>query len=301
MNQLQQMFCPECLRPMENSGNAVKPTAKYKDCIRKCQACGIGYSNSVTTPTLIFEDPRKNIPGFVDSSDFLEILEKSNNRRNISNKKCKAGFSTSEDAVTYTFVKSFSQTGSIERMMRVLGLEVNGNHASLFLWGCPILKGTDITLIQRMNSLLRNEFAERANSLTEPDIILSIEGYGIVIIEVKLHSPNEIKATGKLSSYLDRSFYTNLAKAQSSQHYELVRNWSIGNALSENDSFTLINLGKESLFKDRNASKLKFFKESLNCNEKHQFAQVSWEEIIDRLEEGDSYLRDYLEEKVKYR
>ncbi|OPL18632.1 MAG: hypothetical protein AVO35_04680 [Candidatus Aegiribacteria sp. MLS_C] len=237
----------------------------------------------------------------MDSSDFLKILEKSNNRRNISNKKCKAGFSTSEDAVTYTFVKSFSQADSIERMMKVLGLEMNSNHVDLFLWGCPISKGTDITLINRMNSLLSNEFAERANSLTEPDIILSVEGYGIVIIEVKLHSSNEVKATEKLSNYLDRSFYTNVAKAKSSQHYELVRNWSIGNALSEGCNFTLINLGKESLFTDRNASKLQLFKESLNCNKRRQFAQVSWEEILNRLEERDSQLKEYLKRKTKYR
>lgn len=301
MNQLPQVVCPKCNSPMENSGVPIRTTSKYDDCIRKCKDCGIAYSNSKSKPTRIHRNPRNNIPGFVDSSDLLEILEKSNNTRNIRNKISKAGFSTSEDAVTFTFVKYYFQANAINRMMRVLGMDKFGNDVEVYLWGCPISKDMDNTLIQKMKDVLERDYREKRNSLTEPDIILSINGYGNVIIEVKLHSGNEVKNTVNIDKYLDDEFYRDIDKAKSSQHYELVRNWSIGNAISTPDKFLLVNLGKQKLFTDKNATLLQQFKESLHQDEKSQFAQLSWENVISRIDEQDSQLQEYLLEKIAYR
>jgi hypothetical protein len=81
----------------------------WLDCLRRCEGCRVGVSNAMSNPTIIFDDPRLNIPEEV-LDGVLQTLSLALNVRNRENKKRKFGFSTSEDALTWTLFKFLSDS-----------------------------------------------------------------------------------------------------------------------------------------------------------------------------------------------
>lgn len=59
---LPEIACPNCggtLLPLP--GEAIAPKT-WHDCLRQCSKCKLGLSNARTNPTVLFGDPRMNIP-----------------------------------------------------------------------------------------------------------------------------------------------------------------------------------------------------------------------------------------------
>lgn len=59
------MKCPKCRDFIEIKKGYPKRASSYFDCLRRCEKCQLGFSNSKNRPTLIFKDLRNNIPIFL--------------------------------------------------------------------------------------------------------------------------------------------------------------------------------------------------------------------------------------------
>ena len=90
------------------AGGAARVARTYEECLRRCLACRVAFSNAKTTPTLIHFDPLGNVP-FEVRQGALQTLSAAINLRNRNNKIKKFGFSTSEDAVTWTVFSFLAQ------------------------------------------------------------------------------------------------------------------------------------------------------------------------------------------------
>src|SRR4051794_7622110 len=109
---LPEMGCPSCgsiLHP--RPGDTIAPTT-WRDCLRRCLRCELGLSNARINPTVLFNDPRMNVPPEVRVG-VIETLALALNVRNQSNKTVKFGFSTSEDALTWTVFGHLIDSGQL--------------------------------------------------------------------------------------------------------------------------------------------------------------------------------------------
>jgi hypothetical protein len=137
--------CPLCKHRMTNDSPRVgrrMPARSFGACLRRCPACKVGFSNTPTAPTLIHEDPTGNVPAQV-RKDILLILDRAINKLNRQNKIRKFGYSTSEDAVSWT-VFSFlclQRPDVTSRLARTLFNLQPSEDASVLLWGVPITPG----------------------------------------------------------------------------------------------------------------------------------------------------------------
>lgn len=261
---------------MIETASSGKTANNYSDCIRKCLKCKIGASNAKDNPTIIYNDYIKSIPAKL--LDNLTIsLKNSQNIRNRKNKENKFGFSTSEDAFTWIFIKYHIQDNRLNKLADYFSLK--NEIQEILLWGVPQIQSKS-----QLGNELQNickKLGENENSLSEPDIIL-VTSNEVAFVEVKLKSKNEIKENedDKINKYLN-PFYRDNSLAIKSKHYELIRNWTIGNIFSKEKVFTLINLAPLSLFCDKNKTELEYFENSIV--DKSRFIKISWEEILIKL------------------
>lgn len=120
---LPKMGCPACgsiLHAM--TGDAIAPTT-WRDCLRRCLRCELGLSNARNDPTIVFGDPRINVPPEVRGG-VLETLALAINERDRANKAIKFGYSTSEDALTWTVFKHLHESGTLLNVLRRAGLPI---------------------------------------------------------------------------------------------------------------------------------------------------------------------------------
>ena len=151
---------------------------------------------------MLFNDPRMNVPREVRVG-VIEALGLALNVRNRANKKVKFGFSTSEDALTWTVFRHLHETGTLLNSLRRAGLPIPDGAArpeALLLWGVPIppdRAGDDRgwRLRARLESIA-DRLGENPNSRTEPDVVIDLGEAGIFIVEVKHRSPTDVKAAG---------------------------------------------------------------------------------------------------------
>lgn len=269
---MEKIKCTLCGEIMKEYNLVKKSAIKYEDCIRKCINCRIGASNAKNAPTFIYKDYSRNIP-----QDFLTNLEKTldnaNNESNRSNKKIKFGYSTSEDAFSWIFIRYFIENNQLEELKNIL--ELKDGIEEILMWGVP-----QITTIDYQKSLrnICKDLEEPNHYYSEPDIIV-ISKSEIIFIEVKLKSSNDKKEI-KDDKYFVGDYYANWAMAQNSKCYELVRNWTIGNLFAEKmeKSMRLINLAPKSTL--NNDEQLGVFGSSLN-NPKG-FQKMSWEYVFSK-------------------
>ncbi len=269
--------CPHCGKEMnEYPGDPNKRAFCYDDCVRRCSACEIGASNSKGVSTFIYKDYHKNIPiTLIDNLD--NTLNHSNNVRNRNSKKKKIGYSTSEDALTWIFLKYFIQNNNLKLLQNILNLD--NPIKEILIWGVPQLNH-----LYKSNLLdVCLELGENPISFSEPDIIIVTDS-SITFIEVKLKSSNERKSAEKRNydKYLNNTFYKNKELAKKSEYYELIRNWTIAHMMDKNKAVHLINLAPKHLFYKEKDSFFQNFKDSLNNPQ--DFTQLSWEAIVTDLD-----------------
>lgn len=270
-------------------------TNSYFDCLRICENCEIGFSNSKKRPTIIYKNHTHNIPEFVVGGlDYS--LENSLNVFNRKNKKAKFGFSTSEDALTWTFFKYFIISAKIGELFNLLNLNGDEKKCNIYLWGTKITTTDFESDFIEQFVKLSDSFKESKSKRTEPDVIIELPDQ-IIFIEIKYLSSNEVKNNDLIfSKYLvSEILETDLLR---SGHYELYRNWAFVSTLSNGKKFELINLGPEKLFNDKNKSKLALFEKSLK-SKRGKFTKLSWENIIDRVSQSscDEWFKNYLNQK----
>lgn len=293
---LTEIKCPLCGKSLSIKDQPHKSTSCYDDCIRKCDTCEIGFSNSKSNSTLIYEDYRENVPeelrGGLDES-----LKNSINATNRESKKKKFAFSTSEDALTWSFFKYFVVNDRYEDLLKLLDIESKDTTFDIYLWGTKINSITNNPDLVDEFILVSKSFQENRSTRTEPDVIINLSDK-LVFIEVKYLSQNNIKPGEKKFRNYEVSD-VEMEEVIKSGHYELFRNWAFASKLSNGKDFELINLAPKKRFNDKNKEKLIQFEASLKSG-KGKFVKISWEDILEKIKKNryPEWFTAYLTKKI---
>jgi hypothetical protein len=246
---LPRVICPGCRRTLTSRPFPLQQrppaAAAYGDCLRRCDACRVGFSNARRRPTQIWEEPTANIPPEVRPG-VTSVLENALNVRNRATKLRRFGFGTSEDAVTWTvFAYLFrSEPTALRRLGEaVFGLEP-ADGVEILLWGAAVdpacRRSSEVlaALVGVSNALEENECAR-----SQPDVILDYGDSGVVVIEVKYLTGNQRAAHPRVRHYADGTpAFVDWRSAVASGLYELVRNWRIAHELAHGRPFVVVNL-----------------------------------------------------------
>jgi len=289
--------CPICGKTLTPRKLEIKPATSFEDCLRRCDNCLVGFSNSKTNPTMIYKNYSDNVPEMLRSDDLEFVLSHSFNQFNRGNKKKKFAFSTSEDALTWSFFKYFVVKDRLNDLLKLLGLNSNESSFNIYLWGTNICSKNINDDFIRQFIQISNLFKEDSNRRTEPDVIIKLNDK-LIFIEVKYQSTNEVVTDSlKFDNYLIAKI--DKEKLIESGHYELYRNWAFVSSLSNDSNFELINLGLSRLFTDKNKEKLKQFEDSLSCDN-GKFVKLSWEQIVENMNDNDydDWFLLYLKQKI---
>lgn len=297
---LSKLNCPICKNTMiQLDGEKIKASS-YESCLRRCEDCGVAYSNANKKPTIIYQDIQNAIPQKI-IKNVESVLQNALNKRNRVNKKKKITFSTSEDAVTWVFFKYLCVNKKIGDLLKVIGIPT-GSYQKVYLWGVDITSDRieEDPLIETLIKVL-DSIGESSNSRSEPDVIIHSPGHSLAIIEVKYLSKNDkiskLEKQDKYLAYHPESI-SDIALARSSGHYELLRNWIIGTTLAKTSPFYLINLGKSNLFEGKSGKSLNTFINSLKTEKgNREFVQFTWEKLLDSISIEDEDIQSYLQER----
>jgi len=288
--------CPLCGESISPKIGIPKITTSYSDCLRRCEKCEVGFSNSKINPTIIYKNHHKNVPALL-RQDLDVALSNSINTFNRKNKINKFGFSTSEDALTWSFFKYFVIMSKFNELLDLLNVESNDKEFNIYLWGTSISKTNNESDFIEKFIQISDYFKELPTRRTEPDVIIELSDK-LIFIEVKYLSQNEIKTNESLfTKYLISDIETEILLR--SGHYELYRNWAFAANLSDGKNFQLINLGPKKLFNDKNRDMLSQFEKSLK-SVNGKFVKMSWEEIVEKINnsEYETWFKSYLNEKI---
>jgi hypothetical protein len=142
MTEPSSMRCVKCQEPIPPDCEVLarlgsnRTARSYEDCIWRCEACGVGYSNArlERDRRMIHRSAEQNLPEQVhDGLD--EVLDGAVNETARSGKRDRLAFETSEDAVTWVVVRALQQQ---DKLSALLSPEERADgSASLLLWGAP--------------------------------------------------------------------------------------------------------------------------------------------------------------------
>jgi len=311
MVKLENLICTKCNNLIEsdnyipNSRGGAPPATSFDTCLRRCNECGIGFSNAQNPPSVvkIYRNPLDNIPPEVHDGA-LETLPNALNLFNRENKIKKFAFETSEDAVTWTVFNYLKQRKILCESLKLSGVDwltKTDIEPTVLLWGVPVLgadrRGIDIK--KNLITILK-QIGEDPQKFSEPDVILDFGEIGVVVIEVKYRSPNDTldEKSPKWEKYLHNSsaFADNIG-VKKSGYYELARNWRIAWELASGWSMALINLGPDTLFEGDGYKRIREFGKFLRQNKTHNFVDVTWTRFLEGVSDKPKWLYQYLKER----
>ena len=303
---LPQMGCPACGNILHPRPGAAIAPATWRDCLRRCLRCRVGLSNARNNPTVLFDDPRMNVPPQVQGG-VVETLALAVNERNRANKAIKFGYSTSEDALTWTVFKHLIDSGQLVGVLRRAGLSIPdlaSRPVAVLLWGVPIPLDRENNeegwaLRARLQSIA-DGLGENPLSRTEPDVVIDLGDLGVLIVEVKHRSGTDVKPSryaGWDRYYPAHGPIPYAASVRASGCYELARNWRFGLELAAGPPrpFTLACLGPESLFRGRGAEVLRPFEACLPTEATARFQKLRWDELLRAIPRPPDWLVNYVE------
>ena len=285
-------FCPSCGNQLHPLKGPSPRASNFESCLRKCDPCGVGLSNRLTNPTIIYRNPLDNVPPEVRSGA-IQALSSALNVGSRTKKLHCFGFNTSEDALTWTVFSHLQGSGQLAQSVGHLLPNITRSEPTMLLWGAPVpkesLRGQELgrTLMSSLKHL-----GENKNSFSEPDVLLDFGQEGLVLIEVKFRSGNDQKPPGsKASKYtIGSAAFRDERIALESNMYELVRNWRIGFDLAGERPMTLVNLVVSA--KSNEEACMKNFCSGIAEDSSHRFVQIMWSDFFDRTA-APVWLQDY--------
>lgn len=280
--------CPVCCGVIDGVVPAAKPmsAAKFDDCLRRCEKCGVGVSNTRgENPTFIYRDPLANIPAEARSGALLVLGQALNVHSRIS-KLRRFGFSTSEDAITWVVFSYLLTSGRLVAALGNAGILPSATtdvSPTLLLWGCPLGNQPRGRMIAEQLATLCNDLGEDNKRRSEPDVVVDLGEAGLIFIEVKHQSGNDrlppdspkwsrYSSPGRLQWRYD--------EVKQSGCYELARNWCLMKGLAGRRPGTLVNLGPSRLFAGSEGVRLDRFARSLNADEQCRFQRLTWTDFL---------------------
>ena len=308
MGNLNALSCPSCnslIAAVEYlPGSRVRPQSatSYASCLRRCEPCGIGYSNARDSEkaVVIYRDPLANIPQAVRAGA-REALSHALNILNRTSKLKKFAFETSEDAITWTVFRHLQAEGLLRAVLRGCRLPHAASAAGepeLLLWGVPVpAENPSGRLVQEQLTAILDGIGDNPKSRSEPDVVLDFGQDGLVVIEVKHRSGNDIKPTnyyGWQRYRKNTAAFTDTNRLCDTGLYELARNWRIGWELAKDRSFTLVNLAPAEFFQGPQCGPLAEFQQCLAISERTHFLELTWDQVIAAIPQKPDWLGQHL-------
>jgi len=235
--------------------------------------------------TYIHRDPLGNVPS-ESREGAIETLAQALNVRNRESKLRRFGFSTSEDAVTWVVFTYLLRSGLLIEALRRAELIPDGivtAEPTLLLWGAPIERGARGAEIQRQLSDLCASLHEDPNSFSEPDVMVDLGAQGLIFIEVKHLSGNDLKPADYpgWSRYASAHWLSwRIDDVKASGSYELARNWCLLKGLAAGRPASLVNLGPGRLFCGAEGARLDRFVTALGTDKRSRFVKLTWENLL---------------------
>lgn len=281
-----QLCCPLCGAALHPAALPAKPSPVYgyEDCLRRCDACGVGYSNGRANPTIVYRNPFDSVPREVRNGVDSTVAQ-SLNESNRATKRLRFGFSTSEDAVTwvvFSFLARHAPLALSGLGQRLFGFP-NAGTPTMLLWGVPVPPDDRGDSLRARLVAVLDAIGEGRKGRSEPDVILDYGSNGLAFIEVKLHAANSVVSgadVGKFTRYVKNTpAFVDPVTVKNSRMYELARNWRIGWDLASSHSFRLVNLGFPRLFE--RSPGLELFETGLAIAPARRFLRVSWDSLLE--------------------
>lgn len=292
------LSCPRC-RATVGPISLPKPrrtTTSFDSCDRRCDPCGIGYSNG-DAPTLIFRDPLHNLSAEVREGA-LDTIRAAINVRSRTTKEARFGFHTSEDAVTWSVFSWLSR--DVPSALLALGARLGIQSPAtptVLLWGAP-LAGLAAGAVRFDLVSILDALGEHPSSRTEPDVLLDFGEAGLVVVEVKHLAPNDVQPpakAAKFTPYVEGGpAFRDPDGARRSGHYELVRNWRVAHGLARGRSFRLVNLGPAELFGGAAGAALSSFEASLSAGPDRAFVRLTWPDLFHTIRSSTGAIPEWL-------
>jgi len=281
---LSNLLCPKCgatLRELPITGYS---PLLFRKCRRRCDSCGVGYSNARKNPVLIYKEPEDNIPKDVRNglstafSNTFNIANQFSKRENFCSEH-------SEDAITWTFFNYFMMDPTLPGSFPSKVAKFNvGVDPEVLLWGAPI---TTTNYNARAIFIKASEkVGEKTDYRTEPDVIMDYGEYGLIFIECKYLSLNASKPStfGGWDKYDSPQYFKDFDKVRQGGLYQLARMWRIGNEMTGDRPFTLINIVRKSDLAHVQAYNKAFFGDHIQRRRNSHFITISWDAILNLLD-----------------
>lgn len=313
MAKLPAIDCPKCGTKVKSkeftpsSRGGAHHASNYDSCLRQCESCGYGFSNADTDQTdrltIIYRNPFWNTPNFI-AEGHGSVLEQAINVINRPSKRKKFASSKSEDHVTWTVLRYLQIQNRIRETIAKIGIDFVSQaiaEPTLLLWGVPIPHDDLVgkTIRCRLENLL-DSIGENPKRRSEPDIILDFGTTGLVMVEVKVGSPNDTKKrdyAGWNKYITSTAAFLDSEKAKSSGLYELVRNWRIAWEMAEGRPMALVNLGPTNLFDDACNDSIRNFCESIQQSPTRQFLKVTWQKFLETISNQPEWFERYVQDR----
>lgn len=227
----------------------------------------------------------------------------------LAKRECRISRERSEDALTWNVFRYLNKQKYIHSFIKEK-LEFDIVNPELILWSFSEKEMVNRRGILKELADARQQFGEKENRSTEPDIIIKGEN-AIIFIEAKFSSGNNTSgnAVKKLFRINNRKKYDqdwfkyvfkeNYEKLINSGKYELMRLWLLGTWIANEKKldFYLLNLTREKY--EGNIEKI--FKPLINETKSNTFERITWESIYDFIlaqNNEDNYtILEYLENK----
>jgi hypothetical protein len=274
--------CSGCGLELEPREGPASAAASFDDCLRRCDPCGLAWSNSSTHPVRIWKEPTHNVPAEVRPG-IIEAVAAALNERNRKTKLLKLASESSEDAVTWTvfsLLTSFVLAHSPWRSLAGLTPEDAPLPRSVLIWGTPLFGGG--AELRAGLVAISSALGEVATSRTEPDVIIDLGPFGLVFVEVKYKSGNDAQSKKPWDMYTTSDAFLDRDLAKKSGRYELVRNWRIGCELARERPFSLVNLVR-TVESGPAAVSTREFAASVKTGPTRRFAQLTFRALLENV------------------
>jgi hypothetical protein len=146
---------------------------------------------------------------------------------------------------------------------------------------------------------ISDRLGEDPRSRTEPDVVIDLGIFGVLIIEVKHRSGTDVKTqdhAGWDRYYPAASPLTYAASMRASCCYELARNWRFGLELAADPvrPFTLVCLGPERIFRGKCAEIIRPFEACLPVEGSARFQKLTWKSLFGCVSQPPGWLVRYV-------
>ena len=279
-----------------NARGGAHRASGYASCLRRCEHCGVGFSNANRNDprhlTKILRDPFIDLPAWVAcGSD--SALDNCLNRAHAATKRTEFHSLRSEDHITWTVLRLLQREHALGR-----AFGHPDKMPDVLAWGAPVPEGSAGAqrLREKVIGIL-DRIGESARWRTEPDIILDFGDCGVIIIEAKFSSSNEVRSSdyGGWDKYANTDCFRDWDVVRDTGRYELVRNWRLGVELAGERCFKLVNLAQN--FSDDERTALARLRIALRTTSARHFTLRTWSSILGHITIPD-WFQKYAERRV---